>query len=122
MEERKCKCCAAPLIRYGADWKCEYCGTVYSEKRERPEILVVEQQPPGSHVLAAEARIDKRMVRAYKDMGREDKMADYTINELTHKLAEGLAGYMRLETSNDPFGEAQIVRGYVRVVDPSFRY
>ena len=121
MEEKKCGSCGAPLVRDGPNWKCEYCGTIYTEKRGTPELLVVERTHLDTHVLGAEVHVGKYMMQAARN-GGEDKIAEYSIQQLTHKLAEGLAAYMRMEASYDPRLDAQIVRGYVRVVDPDFRY
>lgn len=122
MEEKKCKACGAPLVRDGLNWKCEYCGTIYTEKRGTPEMFVVERTPLDTHVLGAEVHVDRYTMQAMRKNGHEEKIAEYSIQQLTHRLAEGLAAYMRTEVSRDPFTQAQIVRGYVRVVDPDFRY
>ncbi len=29
MKKLQCPCCGAPLIRFGSDYKCEYCGMIY---------------------------------------------------------------------------------------------
>ena len=41
---------------------------------------------------------------------------------LGHELAKGLAGFMKIETREDPYLRATIIRGTVRVVPPDFMF
>ena len=53
---------------------------------------------------------------------KSEDLSKYTVQELSAKLAEGLAGYMKVTVNEDPFRMVTIVRGEVRVVPPDFRF
>ena len=112
MKELKCKNCGAPLR---PDGKCEYCGSVFIPDGFGHVQIVHD---PRAQVLSAQMEVP---FEARHYMRKEDISA-YSIRELTHQLAEGLAAYMRLDVMEDPCRMATIVRGTVRVVPPGYRF
>jgi len=125
MEELKCKNCGATLREDGV---CEYCGSRY--RIERPdqfhpyEIKYVEVAAPKVETLSAEVAVrDDDMRLASEHERYADFLSERAIEDLSHKLAEGLSGFMKLQTKQD-FGPngATIIRGTVRVVPPDFRF
>ena len=125
MEELKCQNCGATLRKDGV---CEYCGSRY--RIERPnqfqpfEIKYVEVGAPQVRTLAAETVVRENDMRLAADRERyADFLSEQAIKDLSHKLAEGLSGFMKLQTKQD-FGPngATIIRGTVRVVPPDFRF
>lgn len=52
----------------------------------------------------------------------EEDISKYAISELTHKLVEGLAAYMKVDARQDPCRMSTIICGTVRVVPPDHRF
>ena len=119
MKELKCKNCGAPLVRSGwHGYKCEHCGAVYCEEEYRGEVQLLCVHDARAVPLCVEIEVP---FTARDYMPSED-ISKYTISELTHKLAEGLAAYMQLDAREDPCRMATIVRGTVRVIPPDHRF
>lgn len=120
MYERKCQNCGAPL-KFGTlpdgvrTWKCEYCGSVFTQKADHI-VLIQDQQ---ARVLASEVRIPSYMMQYGAN---EESLAKYAKDRLVHSLAEGLSDFMeiRMDRHNPDFDT--VIRGYVRVIPPDFRY
>jgi hypothetical protein len=53
-----------------------------------------------------------------------ERARDYSLRELRNQLADGLLAYMKITTCTDfsakYFEQTEIIRGEVRVVDPTF--
>lgn len=122
VEQRKCTSCGAPLVIEGSPqfkrWRCEYCGAVYVNKGERDHYHFVEVCPAPVCRLYAE----KRIPHYIREGINADDISNYTIEELTHQLAEGLAACMKVDVREDPTMKATIIRGEVRVIPPDFRF
>lgn len=98
---------------------CEYCGTRYEKPADRTMMLppvIVEN--PKVQTFGAKVLVDQEMVRC---LG-EEKTAEYCVQQITSSLAEQLAPFISLETDFDPMRCCKIVRGRVRIVEPSFRF
>lgn len=115
MIERKCKNCGAPLERNG---KCSYCGSVFEISYFGSDIKFIEVGAPKAETLEAKIEVPFQ-VRHYM---KEEDISAYSLRALSEQLAEGLAGYMRLDVMEDPCRMATIVRGRVRVLPPNSRY
>ena len=117
MKELKCKNCGAPLISDFASgqYVCKHCGSVF-EMDTLGRLIYVRD--PRAQVLCGTIEIP---FEARHYMPEED-LSKYTIRELTHKLAEGLAAYMKVDVQEDPCRMATIVRGTVRVIPPDARF
>lgn len=97
--------------------RCEYCGTEYQDESLRR--LKIVQVRPGEHKIRAEVEVD------IDHMGYNPEGArDYVLHKLRDQIADGLLGYMKIQTceSFDPkfCGRTEIIRGEVRVIDPVF--
>ncbi len=115
-DQLKCGSCGAPLKPDGLNWyRCEYCGTVY-QREEGIHLVEVVHSP----IQQLKARIAIPF-EAGSYMSEKD-LAQYSIRELTCKLAEGLAAYMKLDVRKDPCEMATIVYGSVRIIPPDHRF
>lgn len=119
MKELKCKNCGGELTKIGPhEYKCEYCGSKYEEREWYGEIRFVEVMQAKAEKLCATIEVPFE-ARHYMS---SDDIRQFTIRELTHKLAEGLAAYMRVDVNEDPCRMATIVMGTVRVIPPDHRF
>ena len=69
------------------------------------------------HRLRAEVRIPEKLKTA-----NPEEATKFAMSKLRQGLADGLLDYMKCTTQHDPMNMCQIIRGEVRVVDPSFDY
>lgn len=116
MEKLTCKNCGAPLDKNG---KCSYCGTIY--KIEYDPVLparIIELHSAPVKTLACQATIPRFIV----DKMDPEAARDYTLEELRNKMADGLLGMMEIHSEVEPYSDVMVVRGYVRVVPPEFRF
>lgn len=98
--------------------KCEYCGTQYERRRDEfCNTQIILKYPSHIQKLCGEIAIPDHIMGISAETA-----AEYSMKELTHRLAEALAPYMKVETMRDPYTRTQIIRGSVRVVDPDFRF
>ena len=115
MEKLQCTNCGGKINPH--TYVCEYCGTRYVKSEHmRPNLVIAEY--PKVQTLAVETIVDRHMVET---LGEEDA-SKYTIETMTQELASSLAPFLSIETRFDPLKSAHIVRGKVRVMDPSFRF
>lgn len=115
-EQRKCKSCGAPLKDIGfGNYRCEYCGSIY--KREGETVFIETVHSPIEKIKAKITIPNEIAMRM-----PEDDLSKYTISQLTHKLAEGLAAFMKIEKEHDFMHNASIVYGSVRVLPPDHRF
>lgn len=119
LDNLNCSNCGAPLdVMSWNSGKCPYCGTTHRIETPYgiPRIVEVHSGP----VQTFEARVQvSEMMAKYMD---ERDLADYTIEELKHQLADGLVSMMEVQQSFDPRGECVTYRGRVRVVPPGYRF
>lgn len=95
---------------------CPYCGAQYEKEYQgMPVKFVVER--PGVHRIRAEVRIDDSMKVVNPEIATEAAM-----HKLRQGLADGLLDYMKCVVQHNPMSMYQIIRGEVRVVDPTFDY
>ena len=116
MEKLTCKNCGAPLDKNG---KCSYCGTIY--KIEHDPILpvrIVELHSAPVETLVCQATIPRSVV---EKIGQE-AAKDCILEELRNKMADGLPSMMEIRSEVEPYSDIMVVRGYVRVVPPEFRF
>lgn len=120
LEPLKCKNCGAPLISPTPGmFKCEHCGSVFRDPQISSAIpqLVMVNAPPCV-TLAAKCIISDW---ESKSMPAE-VLTQHTLLRLREQLVEGLTGLLRVETQQDPYQRATIVRGTVRIVPPDLRF
>lgn len=113
-----CKNCGGSLHLIGnGQYHCEYCGSTYElDNRGLPTIKVYQSAPVQTITCV------KEISRPELDFINENNLSEYTLRDITHQLAEGLAGFLRLDTTHDRRTDAIIVRGTVRVVPPDWRF
>lgn len=109
-----CERCGGSIDR--RTMKCPYCDTQYERRNDGVTVNYVVE-PPGTHKIQASVRADKYL------MARDPAgYSEHVLKMLRNELAEGLLAYMKITTSEDLsfYGDCQIIRGEVRVVDPAF--
>lgn len=110
-----CKCCGGQINV--AKMRCEYCGTSYEDSTLRR--IKIETVRPGQHTIRAQIELDMDSITHNPEGAR-----DYALRALRDQLADGLLGFMKIQTSEsfDPryLGRTEIIRGEVRVIDPTF--
>ena len=83
---------------------------------------------PTLEVYSIDPRIEtlaaytEQSYRLRKSRIPNEKLSEWAVNELTGKLADSLASYMRLDIREDPVRECTVIQGTVRIVPPDFRY
>lgn len=107
-----CERCGGDIDR--KTMRCQYCGTQYERKHEGTQINYVVERP-GIHRLRAEVRIADEMTRRDPEMATK-----IATDRLRNGIADGLLDYMKISTEINPMSMCQIIRGEVRVVDPTF--
>lgn len=110
-----CKCCGGRINV--AKMRCEYCDTPYEDSSLKR--IKIETVSPGQHTIRAQVAL------SYDHMLHSPEGArDYALRELRNQLAEGLLGFMKIQTAEnlDPkyLERTEIIRGEVRVIDPMF--
>lgn len=107
-----CQNCGGRIDR--STMKCPYCDTQYERKYEGlPVNFVVEK--PGVHRIAAMVRIPDKV-----SLRDPERATQYAMERLRQGIADGLLAYMKIRTELDPMSFCQIIRGEVRVVEPTF--
>ena len=111
-----CTNCGGHIDR--STMKCPFCDTQYHRQRDEVTVNYIVDRP-GTHRLRATIRVDDQMA-----LHDPEAASNYVLNRLRHEIADGLLAYMKIETQKDfdPFSRCQIIRGEVRVLDPSFDY
>lgn len=109
-----CENCGGAIDR--KTMMCPYCGTQYERKHDGITVNYVVDRP-GVHTLRAEVRMDYRMVKDDPECATR-----YALDRLRHEVADGLLAYMKISTSKDFCEMSEIIRGEVRVIDPTFTH
>jgi hypothetical protein len=110
-----CKQCGGQIDP--ATMRCEYCNTYHDDPALRR--LTISTRVPGEYTIRAEVALDRYGIEYNPEGAR-----DHALRELRNQIADGLLAYMKITTSTsfDPkwMANTEIIRGEVRVVDPSF--
>lgn len=106
-----CKNCGGQIDR--ATMKCPYCDTQYERTCNDVQIKFAVERP-GVHVIRAAVKIDEMALHYPKEA------SDFVMGKLRESIADGLMEYMKICTTRDERSFCQIIRGEVRVVDPTF--
>jgi hypothetical protein len=109
-----CERCGGAIDRN--TMRCHYCDTQYERKHDGVPINFVVDRP-GVHRIRAEVRLAEEMARHDPEGATR-----YAMDRLRHGIADGLLDYMKVCTTKefDPMNMCQIIRGEVRVIDPTF--
>ena len=121
MKNMKCECCGAPLkinpiAIYYEGYICDYCGSKY--KTDNEGVIRIETYQNPVRTLIAKTYMSDDAVKAIG----EEKVAEYSIKNLTRNLAESLAPMLTIEKEYDPQYMRHIITAKVRVVEPDYRF
>lgn len=111
MRTLECKNCGGTIDR--RTMKCPYCDTQY-ERQHGSTMVQFAVERPGVHVIRAQAMVADEIA-----MRNPEAAAKIAEDQLRRSLADGLLDYMRCVTTVDPRRCCRIIRGEVRVVEPS---
>lgn len=114
LQTMTCKNCGANINR--RTLRCDYCGTEYEHPNDRIKIVTIR---PGVHTIRCQTKVDMEMMRHSTEGAKE-----HVLRDMREQIADGLLAFMKMTTSecHDQRSHCQIIRGEVRVVDPSFDY
>lgn len=107
-----CQQCGGTIDR--KTMKCPYCDTQYEQKNDGISMRYVVETP-GIHTIRAMVAVDDRMA-----IQSPQAATKFTMDKMRDKIAEGLLDYLKITTERDPLHMCQIIRGEIRVVDPTF--
>lgn len=93
---------------------CEYCGTQFKEDNN---VIRVVAYRPGVHVLSSSVVIPKEYI-----VREPEEMAKYAIEEMAKKFASGIAQFMDVGTTEEPFEQNVVFRSRLRVLDGAERF
>lgn len=118
LTELKCTNCNAPLRRDGEEYRCEHCGARYRVEGNQYDYRVIRVEHPQVRTLRAVRRIDNADLIRYGE-----KVCAYRVmDEMKHSMVEQLSDFIRWDKQQDPFLDATMIQGTIRVVEPSFRF
>ena len=119
LAELKCTNCGAPLRNAGNDeYRCEHCGALYKVEGNPYDYRVIAIEHPHVHTLRSQVRIDEDDAIRYG----EEYVARRAVDAMRHSMVEQLTDFLRLDKTHDPFTNSIMIRGTIRVVEPSFRF
>ena len=96
---------------------CEMCGTRFKDM-STPELIRLEVERPGVHVLQSEYVVDKCLS---EHIGATE-ISRIVIERMSHALADAIAPYMDVKWEDVPWQNEIHVRGRIRVLDPKERF
>ena len=94
--------------------RCPYCGTDY-QKEYKETVIRFEPVQACVHKIYAAAEIPDELTLHSPEAAQR-----FAMDKLRQGIAKGLLDYLKLETQYDPLRRCQIIRGQVKVVDPTF--
>jgi len=97
---------------------CEYCGTKFEKTFDSVPTIKYVVESPKVRTLAYAMHVDGNDVMHFG----ADKVSEWCVREMSSNLAKQLEPFITLEVEDDPCGFHKLVRGKVRLVDPSFRF
>lgn len=109
-----CERCGAAIDR--KTMRCPYCGTEYIRENNGAQIRFVVDRP-GVQKISTQVRVDMDMMAASPEGARA-----YVLDRMCHEVADALLAFMKISTAEDysPLSRCQIIRGEIRVIDPTF--
>ena len=120
LTELKCINCGAPLRteERSDQYRCEHCGALYHIEGDRHDYHVITVEHPQVCTLRATARINNEDLIRYGE-----KVCAYrAMDAMKHNMVEDLADFIKWDKEQDPFLNATMIQGTIRVVEPSFRF
>lgn len=97
--------------------KCEMCGTTFREEGEIPRI-VIEAVRPEVHTLKSNMCVSREMVESLGLV----KASEIALNKMARELSEAMAPFMDVQSEYQPQTDIMLIRGRIRVLDPTYRF
>ena len=118
MQKIVCECCGGKINP--SNLTCEYCGTRYQIRNEfgTNTVHIIRNSHPSVIPLRTKMEFDS----SHMSHIPPEQLAEISMQDITHRLAEALAPYVEIETYRDLYTYRQIVQGTIRVVEPNFRF
>lgn len=109
-----CQQCGGAIDR--KTMKCPYCETQYERKYDGVAIRHVVEKP-GIHTIRAMVKVDDRML--YQS---PEGATRFVMDRMRNQIADALLNYMKMftEMEHNHMEQCHIIRGEIRVVDPTF--
>lgn len=104
-----CTQCGGQVDR--ATLTCHNCYTQFYLNEQ--QVLIATEHLPNERTIGATV-----CMRPEELMYCGDKIIEYSVKELTHKLAEGLAPFMEIEQDADPMRNLIMLHARCRVLEP----
>lgn len=115
MKKLQCTSCGAPINpKTGI---CEYCGSVYLIEKNFPMPSIINVEHPKVERVAARISINNEL--AHRD---PDGISQYAIQNISHNIADGLAEFLKISTTQDLVSDSTIIQGELRILPPSFKF
>lgn len=108
-----CERCGGKIDR--RTMRCEYCDTEYVHKKDSVTVNYVVERP-DVHKLRAEVSIPDEMA-----LCNPEGATEFVLARMREQIADGLLAYMKIQTAENPFMCCKVIRGEVRVINPTFR-
>lgn len=115
MTKMTCECCGGTINL--SSLKCEYCGTQYESDFGYENLRIETYQSP-CRIFKAKLAIPHEAM----SLMSSDEVSDYTIRNLSRKLAEAIEPMMQLETEFNPAMMHHVITAKVRIVEPDYRF
>lgn len=112
MKPLTCQNCGGAIDR--KTMKCPFCDTQYERKDDGLAIRYVVEKP-GTHVIRAMVKVDDMMMAQSPEAATR-----FVMDKMRYNVADSLLNYMKLTTERSPHEMCHIIRGEIRVVDPTF--
>lgn len=90
---------------------CEACGTQF---REKDQIIRIQADQPGTHVITASFQIDEYMAL---DMGLEE-VSQIAVKEVSRKIADGLTPFITFRAEHVIDSMQYRLTGRLKILDP----
>ena len=116
MKELRCPNCNGYINP--KTYVCEYCGARFEKFSDSITTIKYVAEHPKVRTLARVMSVDGNDVMRFG----ADKVSEWCVKEMSRSLAEQLEPFITLEVEDDPYSFGKMVRGKVRLVDPSYRF
>ena len=107
-----CEKCGGSIDR--KTMRCPYCDTAYAYDNNGVQVRFTVERP-GTHIIKAQAKVSREMVDY-----EPERATAYVLDKMRHQVADGLLAFMKISTMSDPYEMCEVIRGEVRVIDPTF--
>lgn len=117
IEKLTCTSCGAPIDPKTGT--CPYCGSRYKIDYDLPRPVAIMVEHPRVQKIGARCSIP---VDAAASVLTPNELREIAMGNLTHSIAESLAGYMDFKTHRNYATDSLDIDAALRVVPPDFRF